>query len=88
MFIDAAAAAEQRDEIAPFNWSSSIRSPAGQGRIEDIQLARDQSARTNPSLFTTRCSLTDAQSPFGVNFGLGRAQLRGPLYLDEPTSRV
>jgi hypothetical protein len=27
MFIDAAAAAEQRDEIAPFNWSSSIRSP-------------------------------------------------------------
>jgi hypothetical protein len=67
MFIDAAAAAEQRDEIAPFNWSSSIRSPAGQGRIEDIQLARDQSARTNPSLFTTRCSLTDAQSPFGVN---------------------
>jgi hypothetical protein len=66
MFIDAAAAAEQRDEIAPFNWSSSIRSPAGQGRIEDIQLARDQSARTNPSLFTTRCSLTDAQSPFRV----------------------
>jgi len=48
MFIDAAAAAEQRDEIAPFNWSSSIRSPVGQGRIEDIQLARDQSARTRP----------------------------------------
>jgi hypothetical protein len=50
MFIDAAAAAEQRDEIAPFNWSSSIRSPVGQGRIEDIQLARDQSARTRASL--------------------------------------
>jgi hypothetical protein len=34
--------------------------------MEDIHLAMDQSARTNPSLFTTRCSLTDAQTPFEV----------------------
>jgi len=84
MFIDAAAA-EQRDEIAPFNWSSSIRSPAGQGRIEDIQLARDQSARTRAS------SQPAARWPtprvrFGVIFGLGHALLRCPPCPDESTS--
>jgi hypothetical protein len=29
MFIDAAAAAEQRDEVTPFYWSSSIDRPSG-----------------------------------------------------------
>jgi hypothetical protein len=40
------------------------------------------------SAFIPLLEATDeiSMSANGVNFGLGRAQLRGPLYPDEPTS--
>ena len=37
------------------------------------------------SAHTRVVSRAGCQSPLWVNFGLGRAQLRGPFYLDEPT---
>jgi hypothetical protein len=83
MFIDAAAA--QRDEIAPVSIDRAAFGLPQAG--PDCRISNWQgSVSENPSLFTTRCSLTYAQSPFGVNrvtLTVGRPL---PDYPDQRTS--
>jgi hypothetical protein len=66
MFIDAATAL--RDEIAPV---SIDRAAFGLPQAEpDCRISNWQgSVSENPSVFTIRCSLTYAQSAFGVQLG-------------------
>jgi hypothetical protein len=62
MFIDAAAAL--RDEIAPVSIDRAAFGLPQAG--PDCRISNWQgSVSENPSLFTTRCSLTYAQSPLG-----------------------
>jgi len=80
MFTDAAAPPSSVIKSRRFNLIEQHSVSHRQGRVAGYRIGRD-----HPSLFTTRCSLTDAQSPFGINRVISAVRRPLPVHPDERT---